>query len=198
MNHPQLTAPTASRYYGVMAGHHCKTTLAAGPAWPKYEPTQEPEPGPEVKPKRPQSPTESPKPKDIILAHLDKHGPTTGREFRDKFGITRNQLHWATQALAGIIFCEQIGNGANRASLYWSSVRPATLSQRCNTFKTFHFFQQNPWSSVADIPTTLVPRKGAYTYTCDLERNGKLVSRVRNKLKQYKVVEGKKATGEVQ
>ena len=191
MNHTQLTAPP-SRYYGLMAYHHCKTILAAGSAWPKYELTPEPEP--EVKPKRPQIPTDSPKPKDIILAHLDQNGPTTGREFRDKFGITRNQLHWATQALAGIIFCEQIGNGANRASLYWSSVRPATLSQRCNTFKTFHFFQQNPWSSVADIPTTLVPRKGAYTYTCDLERNGKLVSRVRNKLKQYKVVESIKAT----
>lgn len=127
-----------------------------------------------------------------ILAYLAEHGAKTSVELAAALGVTKRQVRLASDNKYEALFSEQVGFGADRTTLYWVATYQPDISQRSTTYQLWAYFLAHPWKSVLDIPTSLVSHKTAHTYACDLERKGRLVSKVKmregQKIKHYKAV----------
>ena len=127
--------------------------------------------------------------KDRVLAYLGQHGATTSANLCLILGVTKAQLRYASEVFAGTLLCEQSGNGRTRVCLYWVASNPPATSARCATHRAYEWIKKNPWCPAADIPSDIYPvPKHKHAGVCTMERNGRLISRVKNGKKQYKAV----------
>ena len=127
--------------------------------------------------------------KDFVIEYLEKHGAKSNTELQKALGVTKQQLRYASSRLPGILICEQSGNGKNRVCLYWSANNPPPVSLRCATHRAYEWIKKHPWRPAADIPSDIYPvHKHKHAGVCTMERNGRLISRVKNGKKQYKAV----------
>jgi len=122
----------------------------------------------------------------VIVEYLTANGPTKCRKMLSETGLVKGQVRWAFVKLRGAIEFEQVGDREMRDTLYWLKDSPPPTYMRSETYKTLTFFRANPWAYVSEIPAELVVQKLAYSYTSALEKQMKLISRIRKGRKQYK------------
>ena len=126
--------------------------------------------------------------KDFVLEYLEQNGATTSADLCRILGVTKAQLRYASTVFAGTLLNEQSGNGKTRTCLYWVASNAPTTNQRCSTHRAWKWLEQNPWRRGAELPDDIYPIvQHKHAALCTMERDGRLISRVRNGTKQYKV-----------
>ena len=128
------------------------------------------------------------KTKSIVLDYLEKHGITEKRDLLKNIGMSISRLNHGLHNLGGLIAYEQSGANANRKCSYWAISNPPRLNQRCASFQAMDFISRNPWCYASKIPSEIIPTpRNRHMCVLTLETAGRLISRVENGRKQYKV-----------
>ena len=128
------------------------------------------------------------KTKNAVLAYLEKHGITEKRELLKNLGMSICRLNNGLRKLGKLIDYEQSGANINRKCSYWAVSNPPRMTQRCASFQAMDFISRNPWCYASKIPSEIIPTpRNRHMCVLTLETAGRLISRVENGRKQYKV-----------
>ena len=126
--------------------------------------------------------------KRIVLAYLEKHGITERRDMLKNLGMSHPKLRHALEKLGSLVEYEQSGAADGRMCHYWAVSNPPRVDQRCASYQALDFIAKNPWSYAADIPEEIIATpRNRHMCVLNLEVSGRLISRVHNGRKQYKV-----------
>lgn len=124
-----------------------------------------------------------------LFEYLDKHGAKPKDDILKDTGLTPAQLRHAVALLRDQIEFEQSGGGTTRVCLYWLKDNPPPIEKRCGSHRVHVWYQENPWRAAKEIPDEIYSVGGhKHGCACMLEKAGRLISRVKNGLKQYKAV----------
>ena len=124
--------------------------------------------------------------KDRILAFLKEHGPTPRHILLEKLAITSSVFRHATQEIQGQIAFEQVGCSKTRHSLYWLPSNPPPLEKRSASHQLHEWFKSHPWHTANDIPDSIYKAKHKHCCVFFLVQQSKLISRVKDGVKQYR------------
>ena len=128
------------------------------------------------------------KTQNAVLAYLEKHGITEKNELLKNLGMSICRLNNGLHKLGKLIDYEQSGANINRKCSYWAVSNPPRLDQRCASFQAMDFISRNPWCLASEIPPEIIPTpRNKHMCVLTLETAGRLISRVENGRKQYKV-----------
>lgn len=126
--------------------------------------------------------------KNTVLAYLKKHGITEKRDLLKNLGMSNPKVRNALAKLGSLVEYEQSGAGDGRMCHYWAVSNPPRVDQRCASYQAWDFISRNPWCKASDIPAEIIPTpRNRHMCVLTLELAGKLVSKVEDKIKLYKV-----------
>jgi len=126
--------------------------------------------------------------RDRIFDYLTTHGPTERNEIVRGLSITPSTLRHSVANLGGLVEFEQTGSGRTRKSVYWIAGSPPPDDKRGAHHKVLEWIKVHPWTSAKDLPDDIYSQKHKFGCVNFLEAHNRLISRVRNGLKQYKAV----------